>query len=213
MATKKISELAASAALTGTELVPVVQGGSTVRTTTQAIANLVGTGSKYVESGWKAAGSQVNTGSFGTRGGVVTPVYKPITVSEVFFQFTTELTATYTASIVQLTGSTISAVLAQKTLSGLAVASDLMYQFVLTTPVVMTVGNTYAILLTRGVLSGSTAFSARGTSTTNPAVAELGLADITQYARNTNNSVSVSDTLSIASNPYWFGVTLRLPVL
>jgi hypothetical protein len=37
---KKISELAASGALTGAELVPVVQGGATDRTTTQAVANL-----------------------------------------------------------------------------------------------------------------------------------------------------------------------------
>lgn len=41
MATK-ISELVAAGALSGTELVPVVQSGSTVRTTAQAMANLGG---------------------------------------------------------------------------------------------------------------------------------------------------------------------------
>lgn len=40
----KISELAAAAALSGTELVPVVQGGITERTTAQAIANLAPSG-------------------------------------------------------------------------------------------------------------------------------------------------------------------------
>lgn len=37
MAEKKISELDAAAALVGDELVPIVQGGETVRTTTAAI--------------------------------------------------------------------------------------------------------------------------------------------------------------------------------
>lgn len=40
MADTKISALLASATLTGTEIVPVVQAGTTVRTTTQAIVNL-----------------------------------------------------------------------------------------------------------------------------------------------------------------------------
>lgn len=40
----KISELEAAATLTGAELVPVVQGGETVETTTQAIADLADTG-------------------------------------------------------------------------------------------------------------------------------------------------------------------------
>lgn len=38
MADKKISELPASGALTGDELVPVVQGGTTMRTTVAAVA-------------------------------------------------------------------------------------------------------------------------------------------------------------------------------
>jgi hypothetical protein len=40
MADVKISELAAAAALTGAELVPIVQGGATVQTTAQDIADL-----------------------------------------------------------------------------------------------------------------------------------------------------------------------------
>ena len=44
MADLKISELPAAAALTGTELVPAVQGGDTVRTTAQAIADLAAGG-------------------------------------------------------------------------------------------------------------------------------------------------------------------------
>lgn len=40
MADKKISQLTAAAALTGTETLPIVQAGSTVKTTTQDIANL-----------------------------------------------------------------------------------------------------------------------------------------------------------------------------
>jgi hypothetical protein len=44
MAKKKISGLPASGALTGTEIVPIVQSGTTKQTTTQAIADLVGGG-------------------------------------------------------------------------------------------------------------------------------------------------------------------------
>lgn len=44
MANVKISELAASDVLDGTELVEIVQGGTNVQTTTQDIADLVGGG-------------------------------------------------------------------------------------------------------------------------------------------------------------------------
>jgi len=42
MANKKISQLTAAAALTGTELLPIVQGGVTVQTTAQDVADLGG---------------------------------------------------------------------------------------------------------------------------------------------------------------------------
>jgi hypothetical protein len=44
MANKKISQLTAAAALTGTELLPIVQDGVTVQTTAQDIADLGGGG-------------------------------------------------------------------------------------------------------------------------------------------------------------------------
>jgi hypothetical protein len=44
MADKKISQLTAAAALTGTEVVPIVQSGDTVKATTQNIANLFSLG-------------------------------------------------------------------------------------------------------------------------------------------------------------------------
>jgi hypothetical protein len=47
MANKKISQLTAAAALTGTELLPIVQGGETVQTTAQDIADLGGGGLLY----------------------------------------------------------------------------------------------------------------------------------------------------------------------
>ena len=50
MAKEKISELAAAAALDGTELVPIVQGGETVQTTTQDIADLGGGGGITIPS-------------------------------------------------------------------------------------------------------------------------------------------------------------------
>jgi hypothetical protein len=50
MANKKISQLTAASALTGTEELPIVQSGQTVKTTAQDIADLAGGGSylKYV---------------------------------------------------------------------------------------------------------------------------------------------------------------------
>lgn len=50
MADVKISDLTPSAALTGTEEVPVVQSGSTVKTTVQDIADLAGGGSAPYQS-------------------------------------------------------------------------------------------------------------------------------------------------------------------
>lgn len=47
MASKKISELDPAGALTGAELVEVVQGGQNVQTTTQGIANLGGGGGSW----------------------------------------------------------------------------------------------------------------------------------------------------------------------
>lgn len=51
MANKKISELATATALTGTELVELVQGGANKKTTVQEIADLGGSGSGTVNSG------------------------------------------------------------------------------------------------------------------------------------------------------------------
>ena len=50
MSDKKISQLTAAAALTGTELVPIVQSGITVSTTAQDIADLGGGGTLPVET-------------------------------------------------------------------------------------------------------------------------------------------------------------------
>lgn len=47
MTNSKITAMTAAAALTGAEIVPVTQGGSNVRTTTQAIANLGGGGGTW----------------------------------------------------------------------------------------------------------------------------------------------------------------------
>lgn len=60
LAQVKISELPAAAALTGTEPVPVVQGASTARTTTAAIAALAsggGSSGTWVTTCWLGAGT------------------------------------------------------------------------------------------------------------------------------------------------------------
>jgi len=55
MADKKISQLAAAAALTGTELLELVQGGVNVQSTAQAIANLAGGAGNMLKSTYDAA--------------------------------------------------------------------------------------------------------------------------------------------------------------
>ena len=49
MANKKISQLTAASALTGTEELPIVQSGQTVKTTAQDIADLAGGGASYLK--------------------------------------------------------------------------------------------------------------------------------------------------------------------
>jgi len=51
MADKKISQLTAAAALTGSEPIPTVQGGVTVQTTAQDIADLAAGGSSFLPNG------------------------------------------------------------------------------------------------------------------------------------------------------------------
>lgn len=64
MANKKISELTAAGALTGTELVELVQSGSNVRSTTQAIANLGGgAGTKVIQLACSDETSALTTGT------------------------------------------------------------------------------------------------------------------------------------------------------
>jgi hypothetical protein len=63
MANKKISQLTAAATLTGTELLPIVQGGVTVQTTAQDIADLGGGGALPVVNTYPVT----TPGSAGTR--------------------------------------------------------------------------------------------------------------------------------------------------
>lgn len=62
MADTKISELAAAAALDGTELVPVVQDGDTVQTTAQDIADLAQSGSSVLVNTNDDPGSKIYVG-------------------------------------------------------------------------------------------------------------------------------------------------------
>ena len=68
MANKKISELTSSAPLTGAELLPLVQGGETLKTTAQDIADLGGGGGLF-EEGTGGATSTQRVGSGTASGG------------------------------------------------------------------------------------------------------------------------------------------------
>lgn len=71
MANKKISELDPAAALTGAELVEIVQGGTNVQTTTQDIADL-GRGTITDGNGTTANGTAVDLGGNITEGTTIT---------------------------------------------------------------------------------------------------------------------------------------------
>ena len=57
MANIKISELTSASTLTGTEIIPLVQSGSTVKTTAQDIADLAGGGVSYTSYVAKLVGN------------------------------------------------------------------------------------------------------------------------------------------------------------
>ena len=71
MANKKISQLASSATLTGTEELPLVQGGVTLKTTAQDIADLAG---GLFEEGTGGAASTQRVGSSNTASGTESTV-------------------------------------------------------------------------------------------------------------------------------------------
>jgi hypothetical protein len=63
MANVKISELSSASSLTGTEIIPLVQSGSTVKTTAQDIADLAGGGASYTSYVAKISGDSPVTSS------------------------------------------------------------------------------------------------------------------------------------------------------
>jgi hypothetical protein len=77
MANKKISQLTAAAALTGTELLPIVQDGETVQTTAQDVADLAGLPYKsYVALITHGAGDSNPTEQVLYNNiGIITPLY------------------------------------------------------------------------------------------------------------------------------------------
>ena len=87
MANQKISQLSNAAALTGTEQVPVVQSGATVKTTTQNIGNLAlptqsGQSGKYLQTNGTTASWQTVASPLPTFGVVrVTTVGGNVTVT------------------------------------------------------------------------------------------------------------------------------------
>lgn len=79
----KISELTAAGALTGTELVPVVQSGATKRTTTQDIAGLGGAGYLVYTATLAATSGNAPTETVvhaDTIGGTITYAYSTVGV-------------------------------------------------------------------------------------------------------------------------------------
>jgi len=84
MADVKISALTAAAALTGTELLPVVQGGITVRSTTQAAANLALTAAALggAIAAASAKSTPVDADSFGLVDSAASNVLKELTLAQ-----------------------------------------------------------------------------------------------------------------------------------
>ncbi len=114
-ADSKISALSAASALTGAELVPVVQSGSTVRSTAQYVANLA-TSAPYTfggSYGTGTIGAQLNTLGAGSVSSVALSLPSVFTVSG------SPVTSTGTLTAV-LTGQSANTILAGPTTGSLA---------------------------------------------------------------------------------------------
>jgi hypothetical protein len=164
---------------------------------------------------WDSTGiNSGNAGAFGARGGSFT-VVTPWTFRKLAARHTVEATATYRAYLVSLNGSNqITAIL----------ASSPVYAAGTNWPVTGTVQpNIYdfganvtvptgllAIIFVRGVISGSAAWSMDGMGSAG-ILNQCNFQTVPNYARVAQNSIAVNDTLTVSSNPYWFGVQVVLP--
>lgn len=155
---------------------------------------------------FEPTGGSANTGSFGSRGGLVIPTSNIIAHSLVF-RFTADAAVAYDGQIVTLDGSNVvQAIEATATLAaGLPTTAYGYHIFDFTTPFTLVSGTTYGVLCTRNTTSGSSAWTMRG-SAASGVMMQAGFLTIDTYIRNTTNTVSVSDTYTSGANSYWFGI-------
>lgn len=173
-------------------------------------ANVPVAGGSGVATKETFAAPGANSGTTGSRGGIVTPLYAT-TVKSLYFQFAVEATASYIGSIVTLDASNnILTIVSQVTLSGLAVNINLLvYQFTFPSPVALTANVKYGFLLTRTVISGSAAFNMSGTTGAG-LMPNLGFATVNTFIRGTFNTLAVGQAFGSGGNSYWWAAEIPL---
>lgn len=147
-----------------------------------------------------------NNGAYGSRGGVVT-VNNAFTIHSLYFNFAPDVTLTYRADIVALSGGTVLSIAGTSYVSGVpSSATNKVVEFVFDPPVLLSAGETYGILCTRMGAPGGTAWSMSGTGAgANSIYGPLGMSAVANYLRGAYNDVSETQVYAIGDNTYWFG--------
>jgi hypothetical protein len=169
-----------------------------------------GGGSGQMWETFDPSDASANTGSFGSRGGLVVPT-ADVTISEMVFRFTADPLISYEGTIVTLDGANNVLTVVETVVlpPGLPTSPYGYHVFVLSTPITLVAGTRYGIICTRNTTSGATSWAMRGTGTPG-VMLNAGFLEVTTYLRNTNNTIGVGTAFASGANSYWFALKFTI---
>lgn len=181
------------------------------RTFTNPFPVLPDTGKPLIYDTMNAVTSAGATG-FGCKGALIIPS-KTAIVHALVFRFTPETGATagYDAQVVTLDGSNnVLSIVATSNLptTGLGTAQTNV-EFPFSSPVVLSAGVRYGLLLTRRTVSGAANFTVLGCNASTPLL-NTGLVYCDTYVRAAVNQVTVGLALTSGSSPYWVATKVEV---